>query len=149
MRTINAISGGLTFATVLATTAIQALAQDALTGLETIGKPVDKALGFQPAVTELARDIHSLDSLLLWIITPIVIFVVALLAIVVLRYNTRSNPTPATFTHNSPVEVAWTIVPILILVFIGAFSLPVLFKQQEIPAGEVVIKVTGNQWYWN
>ncbi len=53
------------------------------------------------------------------------------------------------FTHNSPLEVAWTLVPILILVFIGAFSLPVLFKQQEIPEADMTIKVTGNQWYWS
>jgi cytochrome c oxidase subunit 2 len=74
--------------------------------------------------------------------------VTALLAIVAVRYNARSNPTPARFTHNTPIEVAWTVVPILILVFIGAFSLPILFKQQEIPAGDVVIKATGYQWYW-
>jgi cytochrome c oxidase subunit 2 len=56
---------------------------------------------------------------------------------------------PAKFTHNSPLEVAWTLIPIVILVFIGAFSLPILFKQQEIPVGEVTIKATGNQWYWS
>ena len=56
---------------------------------------------------------------------------------VILRYNARSNPKPATFTHNSPLEVTWTVVPIVILVFIGAFSLPVLFKQQEIPEADV------------
>ncbi len=60
----------------------------------------------------------------------------------------RRNPKPATFTHNSPLEVAWTMVPIVILVFIGAFSLPVLFKQQEIPEADITIKATGYQWYW-
>jgi len=65
------------------------------------------------------------------------------------RYNQRRNPTPARFTHNSPLEVTWTIVPIVILVVIGAFSLPVLFEEQEIPEGDIVIKVTGNQWFWN
>jgi cytochrome c oxidase subunit 2 len=76
------------------------------------------------------------------------LFVVGLIAWVALRYNAKANPTPATFTHNSPLEVAWTIVPIVILVFIGAFSLPVLFKQQEIPEGDINISVTGYQWYW-
>ncbi len=123
-------------------------AQDGLEGLEVIGKPVDGGLGFQPAVTELARDIHWLDGVINIIIGLIVAFVVLLLAIVVLRYNSRSNPTPARFTHNTPVEVTWTIVPIIILVFIGAFSLPILFKQQEIPEADIVIKATGNQWYW-
>ena len=76
------------------------------------------------------------------------VFVVCLLLYSAARFNRRSNPTPAVWTHNSPLEVAWTIVPIVILVAIGAFSLPVLFKQQEIPVGEVNIKVTGYQWYW-
>ncbi|PIE12611.1 MAG: cytochrome c oxidase subunit II [Rhodobacterales bacterium] len=134
------------FLTLLATFSAQsALAQD---GLETIGKPVDGALGFQPAATELARDLQWLDGMLLLIITIISLFVIALVAIIILRYNRRANPTPASFTHNTPIEVAWTLLPILILVFIGAFSLPVLFKQQEIPEGDVYIKVIGNQWNW-
>ncbi|MCL4105203.1 UNVERIFIED_CONTAM: hypothetical protein GTU68_018910 [Idotea baltica] len=86
--------------------------------------------------------------MLLVIITAISVFVTALLAYVVIRYNRRANPNPASFTHNSPLEIAWTIVPIVILVFIGAFSLPVLFKQQEIPEADITIKVTGYQWYW-
>ena len=125
-----------------------AQAQVSVDGLESVGKPVDKLMGWQPAVTELADDIHWLDGMLLVIITVITLFVVALLAIVALRYNSRSNPTPAKFTHNTPIEVTWTIVPIIILLFIGAFSLPVLFKQQEIPDGEITIKATGYQWYW-
>ena len=72
-----------------------------------------------------------------------------LLGYVILRFNQRANKTPATFTHHSTLEVAWTILPIVILVFIGAFSLPVLFNQQEIPEGDIHIKATGNQWYWS
>jgi len=125
--------------------AAPATAQD---GLEIIGAPEQGALGFQPAATELARDLQWLDGLILVIITVITLFVCALLVMVILRYNRRANPTPASFTHNSPLEVAWTVVPIVILVFIGAFSLPVLFKQQEIPEGDIHIKVTGYQWYW-
>lgn len=124
--------------------AAPAFAQD----VETVGKPVSGALGFQPAATELARDLQSLDHLLLFIITAICLFVIALIGVVIVRYNRKANPNPATFTHNSPIEIAWTIVPILILVVIGAFSLPVLFKQQEIPEGDIHIKVTGYQWYW-
>lgn len=125
--------------------AAPAIAQE---GLQIIGVPTDKGRGFQPAATELARDLQWLDGMILWIITAISIFVVALLAIVVVRYNRRANPEPASFTHNTPIEVLWTVGPILILLFIGSFSLPVLFKQQEIPEGEVNIKVTGYQWYW-
>lgn len=117
--------------------------------LPLIGRPVDGAIGFQPAVTDVARDIHWLDGMVNVIIFAITIFVTALLIYVVIRYNQKYNPKPSTFTHNSPLEVAWTIVPIVILVFIGAFSLPILFKQQEIPEGDITIKVTGNQWYWN
>ncbi|SPF80978.1 cytochrome c oxidase subunit II [Pseudoprimorskyibacter insulae] len=125
--------------------AAPAMAQE---GLEIIGKPTPGKLGFQPAATELARDLQWLDGMLNVIIGAIVVFVVALIAVIIVRYNRKANPTPATFTHNTPIEVAWTIIPIVILVFIGAFSLPVLFKQQEIPEGDITIKVTGYQWYW-
>ncbi|MEX0369602.1 MAG: cytochrome c oxidase subunit II, partial [Tateyamaria sp.] len=81
-------------------------------------------------------------------ITLITLFVVGLLAWVIVRYNRTRNPEPASFTHNTPVEIAWTVIPIVILVFIGAFSLPTLFHQQEIPEGDVTIKVTGYQWFW-
>lgn len=120
------------------------LAQD----LEVIGKPSPGGIGFQPAVTSIAADIHWLDGMLLWIITIICLFVAGLMVFAFVRFNRKSNPTPRSFTHHTPIEVAWTIVPIAILVLIGAFSLPVLFNQQEIPEGEVVIKATGYQWYW-
>ncbi len=126
--------------------ALPATAQD---NLEIIGKPVDGNMGFQPAVTELARDLHWLDGMILVIITGITILVTVLLVYAIFRFNRRANPEPAKFTHNSPLEVAWTLIPIVILVLIGAFSLPVLFKQQEIPDGDIHIKVTGNQWYWS
>ncbi len=117
-------------------------------GLEIKGAPVDGAMGFQTPATHLMRDIIWLDSFLLVIITIISLFVLALLAWCILRFNQRSNPEPATFTHNQPLEVTWTVVPIAILFFIGAFSLPVLFDQQEIPEADVTIKTTGYQWYW-
>lgn len=116
--------------------------------LPIIGQPLDKSMGFQPAATDLANDLQWLDGMLLVIITIITLFVVALLAFVIVRYNRKANPNPASFTHNSPLEVAWTVAPILILVFIGTFSLPTLFKQQEIPEGDIYIKVVGYQWYW-
>src|SRR6056297_3035443 len=128
--------------------AFAALPAQAQEGLEIIGKPTDGGMGFQPAATELARDLQWLDGMILVIITAITIFVCVLLAIVIVRYNRRRNPNSASFTHNSPLEIAWTVVPIVILVFIGAFSLPVLFKQQEIPEADINIKVTGYQWYW-
>lgn len=117
-------------------------------GLEIIGAPEPGGMNFQAGVTELARDIRALDTFLLVIVTAIVLFVTALLAWTILRHNEKANPEPATFTHNTKIEVTWTVVPLLILVFIGAFSLPVLFKQQTIPEADVVVKATGYQWYW-
>jgi len=140
---------GLTVAAFTAFSGLAARAQDGIEGLEVIGAPVAGGIGFQPAVTELARDLHGLDTLLLVIISVISLLVLLLIAFVIMRYNRRFNRTPASFSHNSPLEVAWTIGPILILVFIAAFSLPVLFKQQEIPEGDIVVKVVGNQWYWS
>lgn len=128
----------------LSIAALPAFAQE----LPVIGKPVDGGLNFQPAATELAVDIHWLDTMLNYVITAIVLFVLALMIYSFIRFNRRANPKPATFTHNTPIEIAWTAIPILILVGIFVYSLPVLFKQQEIPEGEVVIKVTGYQWYW-
>ncbi len=130
------------------TSALMTTAAQAQDGLEIIGKPVDGAMGFQPAVTELASDLQWLDGMILVIITLITLFVTGLMAWVIIRYNEKRNPEAASFTHHTPVEIAWTVVPIVILVFIGAFSLPILFKQQEIPEADLTIKVTGYQWYW-
>ena len=146
---VRGLTGGVA-AAAAALAAAPAMAQvTGPNGLPVIGAPEAGGTGFQPAVTSLARDIQFLDNLLMWIIVPITIFVTVLLIWVMIRYNRRANPTPARFTHNSPLEVTWTVVPVIILVFIGAFSLPILFKQQEIPEGDVVIKVTGHTWYWS
>ena len=123
--------------------------QGLLDGLETIGKPVPGGINFQPAATDLARDIRWLDDMLLIFVIVTSVFVVILLGIVAVKYNRKSNPVPATFTHHSVVEVTWTVVPVLILIVIGSFSLPILFNQLEIPESEVTIKATGNQWYWS
>lgn len=125
-----------------------ALAQDMIAGLPRVGKPVADGIGFQPAATELARDQQWLDGMVLYIIAAITIFVVGLLIFAILRFNRRVNPTPARFTHNTPLEIAWTLIPIMILIVIGAFSLPTLWKQQEIPQADITIKATGYQWYW-
>ena len=140
MRNVFTLSGLITGLSTL-----PALAQD---GLEIIGAPVDGKTGFQPAASELARDLQWLDGMLLIIITAISLFVTFLMLYAAFRYNRKRNPTPASFTHHTPVEIAWTIVPIFILVAIGAWSLPILFKQQEIPQADITIKVTGYQWYW-
>jgi len=139
-------AGATTIGLALCATAIRA--QEAALTLPRIGIPVDGAMGFQPAATPVAESVFWLDGFILVIITAITLLVTVLLGWIVLRYNARANPVPATFTHNSPLEVTWTVVPIVILVAIGAVSLPVLFQGQEIPPADINIKVTGYQWYW-
>lgn len=125
-----------------------AMAVDVDQELEIIGVPIPDGINFQPSVTEVARDAIWLDNILLVLGTLIVIFVLGLLLYVILRFNASSNRTPSQTTHNTPLEILWTAIPIVILVGIGIISLPILFKQQTIPEGDITIKATGNQWYW-
>jgi cytochrome c oxidase subunit 2 len=113
-----------------------------------IGVPTPGQTGFQPAVTELARDLQTMDTILLVIITVIVIFVMVLLGLVIRNYRADKNPTPARFTHHALLEVVWTAVPVTILVAIAFPSLNLLYKQLEIPEPDLTIKATGHQWYW-
>ena len=115
---------------------------------EVAGRPVDQAMGFQRAVTEVARDIQWLDNFLLIIMTAVAVFVTALMLYVIVRFNKRANPKPATFTHNAGLEVAWTALPVLILVIIASPSQRLLFLQLEVPEPDLTIKATGSQWYW-
>ncbi len=144
MRTMNKILGVMAPLAAL----VYAGAAAAQQALDIKGAPVNGAMGFQPPATDIAVETQWLDAMLLYIITGICGFVFLLIVYTIIRFNRRANPTPGTFTHHTPVEIAWTLIPIVILVFIGSFSLPVLFKQQVIPEGDVVIKVTGYQWYW-
>lgn len=127
-----------------------ARAQDVLGDLPVIGAPHQGGIGFQPASSPEAVDQQWLDHYVLIIITVVTIFVCALLLWCIVRYNRRANPVPARFSHNTPIEVTWTLVPILILISIGVFSLPILFRQLAIPQNPaVVIKAIGHQWYWS
>lgn len=123
--------------------------EEVLGNLERIGKPIQDGINFQRPTTDLARDIQWFDTFLLWYIGAITLFVTALIAWVIIRHNAKANPTPATFTHNTPLEITWIVVPAISLAVIALFiSLPVLFKQLEIPKADITIKATGNQWYW-
>lgn len=117
--------------------------------LKTIGIPSQDGLGFQPAVTELMRDIVWYDNILHIVSALIVIFVTALLLIAAFKFGEKKNPTPARFTHNAALEVAWTGIPVLILIVFAIISIPLLYKQLEVPESDVVIQATGNQWYWS
>lgn len=115
------------------------------------GQPHDKGLGLQAPVTEVGHDITFFhNAILMPIITIISIFVAALLVYCIVRFNKRSNPVPAKFTHNTTIEVVWTVIPVLILVGISLFSFPLLYKADQVPAKvDMTIKVTGHQWYWS
>ncbi|ESQ89118.1 cytochrome C oxidase subunit II [Asticcacaulis sp. AC460] len=114
-----------------------------------IGQPTDKEMGLQPNVTELGHEVDWFyNGLLFPIITVISLFVLALLVWIAIRYNRKANPTPAKFSHNTLIEIIWTVVPIIILVVIACFSMPLLKKFNDVPTPDVVVKATGNQWYW-
>jgi len=115
---------------------------------EVAGRPVDGEMGFQRAVTVVARDIQWLDDFLLIIMGAVAVFVTLLLVYVIVRFNKRVNPKPATFTHNVALEIAWTAIPVLILVIIAIPSLRLLFLQLDVPTPDLTIKATGSQWYW-
>ncbi len=117
---------------------------------EVLGQPVSGGLGLQPAASQIRRDVIGFhDYILLPIITLIVLLVLVLLVIVVLRFNKRANPTPARFSHNTPIEVAWTVVPVLILMFIAIFSFKLLFEEHDMPTPDLTVKVVGRQWNWD
>ena len=114
-----------------------------------VGQPTPGAIGMQPGVTPLKHDATFFhDAILLPIITAIVLFVLGLLVWVMIRYNKRANPTPAKWSHNTLIEVAWTIVPILILTVISVFSFRLLYAYHDMPKPYMTVKATGYQWYW-
>jgi cytochrome c oxidase subunit 2 len=112
------------------------------------GKPEDWQIGFQPAVTDVAQQMHDFHDLLMVIITAITLFVLALLIWVIVRYNAKSNPTPSKTSHNTTVEIVWTVVPVLILLVIAVPSFRLLYAQYDVPPADLTIKATGYQWYW-
>jgi cytochrome c oxidase subunit 2 len=109
----------------------------------------DWQLGFQEAATPTMVWIEEFHTLILWIISAIVLFVLALLIIVMVRFNAKSNPVPSKTTHNTFVEVAWTLIPILILLVIAVPSFRLLYFDRTIPDADLTIKAIGNQWYWS
>ncbi len=117
---------------------------------ETLGQPTAGAIGMQGAASEIrAHQIFFHNWIVLPIITAITLLVFGLLATVVIRFNKRANPTPSRFSHNTPVEVAWTVIPVLILMFIAIFSFKLLFEEHDMPKPDLTVKVVGRQWNWD
>jgi len=114
-----------------------------------LGQPSPWQMGLQQAVTPSMEDIVWFHDLLLYIITGITIFVLVLLLIVILKFNARANPVPSKTTHNTLLEILWTVIPVVILVVIAIPSFRILFVQLNLPPADVTVKATGKQWYWS
>ncbi|WP_328805086.1 cytochrome c oxidase subunit II [Stappia albiluteola] len=117
-------------------------------GQAAASQPVPWQTGLQPSVTSVMDDIHWFNGFTLAIITVITLFVLALLIVCITRFSAKANPQPSRTSHNTLIEVLWTVVPILILVVIAVPSFRLLFKQLEIPSYDMTVKATGYQWYW-
>jgi cytochrome c oxidase subunit 2 len=133
---------------VFALTIVAALAggEPALAGL---GQPSPWQLGLQQSASPVMDNIIWFHDFLLYIITAIAGFVLALLIIVMVRFNARANPAPSRTTHNTLIEIAWTLIPIMILMFIAVPSFKLLFFQLNVPAADLTVKATGKQWFWS
>jgi cytochrome c oxidase subunit II len=114
-----------------------------------LGQPSSWQLGLQQSATPVMDNIIWFHDFLLFIITGIAGFVLVLLILVVVRFNARSNPIPSRTTHNTLLEVAWTIIPIAILLVIAVPSFKLLFFQLNAPVADLTVKATGKQWYWS
>ncbi len=112
------------------------------------GQPTDRQMGLQDPVTEVASEINRFHDLVNIIIIAITIFVLILLAIVIFRFNERANPTPSRTTHHTGLEIAWTVIPILILVVIAIPSFKLLYLQYSYPKPDLTIKAIASAWYW-
>jgi len=146
MRFLNGIGrfvgiGAIALAAGLILTATGAHAQ--------IGMAAPGEMGFQQAATPVMHDIESFHRFVLYIITAIVFLVTALLVIVIVRFNRKANPVPSKTSHNTLIEVIWTVAPVMILMAIAIPSFRLLYKELIIPPAQLTIKATGNQWYWS
>jgi cytochrome c oxidase subunit 2 len=114
-----------------------------------LGQPAPWEYKLQEAATPVMEDIVWFHNFLFWLITIITLFVLALLVAIVVKFNSKANPVASKTTHNTLIEVAWTLIPVLILVGIAVPSFRLLFLELDIPKADLTIKVTGKQWYWS
>lgn len=142
------LSKGLktTFLGAIALLAVSAFGGVAQAGL---GQPTNWAFGLQQSASPVMDNIAWFHNFLLVIITAIVLFVLALLIIVMVKFNAKANPVPSKTTHNTMIEVVWTVIPVLILVAVAVPSFRLLFLQLDVPKADVTIKAVGKQWYWS
>ncbi|MBN8960078.1 MAG: cytochrome c oxidase subunit II [Rhizobiales bacterium] len=113
-----------------------------------VGQPKPWEMTLQQSASPVMDNIEWFHTFLLWIITAITVLVMILLIVVMVKFNAKSNPVPSRTTHNTLIEVIWTIVPVMILVGIAIPSFRLLFEQTDIPKADLTVKATGKQWYW-
>ena len=116
---------------------------------EAEAQPSNYQLGLQDAVTPVAERIAAFHNLLLVLITAITVFVMALLLWVMFRFSAKRNPTPSKTTHNVTLELAWTVVPVLILIGIAFPSFRLLYFTDQVQEADITVKAIGRQWYWS
>jgi cytochrome c oxidase subunit II len=133
-------------ATVIAAGAVLASVGVALAGL---GQSEPWQMDLQDSATPVMEQIASFHYFLLWVIAAISAFVLVLLLIIVVRFNARANPVPSRTTHYTPIEIVWTIVPVVILAAIAVPSFRLLFVELDVPKPDITIKATGKQWFWS
>jgi cytochrome c oxidase subunit 2 len=114
-----------------------------------LGQPAPWEFRLQGSASPVMDNITWFHNFLTVLITVITLFVLALLVIVIVKFNARANPVPSRTTHNSLIEVAWTLIPVLILVSIAVPSFRLLFEELDIPKADLTVKATGKQWYWS
>jgi cytochrome c oxidase subunit 2 len=118
-------------------------------GNELLGQPTPDAIDLQRAASPLKYEAIAFhDHILMPIITAITLLVLGLLIWIAIRYNAKANPVPAKFSHNTTVEIIWTVGPVLILMVIAIFSFRLLFAYNDMPKPYLTVKATGYQWYW-
>jgi cytochrome c oxidase subunit 2 len=110
--------------------------------------PHNYQLGFQPANSPVMEQIESFHTELVWIIVAVCLFVLALLVWIVIKYRAGANAVPSKVHHNTLLEVAWTLIPVIILVFIAVPSFRLLYFEAAVPKPDVTIKAIGKQWFW-
>lgn len=121
----------------------------ALANPATENLPHNWQFGYQPAVTEVMQRAESFHNLLLVIIGGITLLVTALIIYAMVRFNHKANPVPSKTTHNTMIEVLWTLIPVLLLVFIAIPSFKLLYLEGRTPPADITVKAIGNQWYWS
>jgi len=139
---------GVTFGRSVRRLALGAAATCGFGSAAQAAQPEPWQLGLQPAATEVMASVRWFESFTLVIIAAVTLLVLVLLLYCAVRFNRTANPQPSRTSHNTTIEVVWTIAPILILVAIAIPSFRLLYKQLDIPAADMTLKVTGYQWYW-